>query len=184
MSDSALNAARRARELAKLGSDGPIDLLIVGGGITGTGAALDAAARGLRVVLVEAHDWAFGTSGWSSKLVHGGLRYLASGHVGVARESAIERGVLMTTTAPHLVRPLASVVPLLPQVRWHHVGLMRAGFGAADLLRRNARTPATLLPRPERISADRTRRIMPAVRTEGLRGGMLNHDGQLIDDAR
>jgi glycerol-3-phosphate dehydrogenase len=184
MSSHALNAARRARDLDALAGAGPIDLLVIGGGVTGTGAALDAAARGLRVVLVEAHDWAFGTSRWSSKLVHGGLRYLVSGRVGVAHESAVERHVLMTTTAPHLVRPLASVVPLLPAVRWWDVAMMRAGFTAADLLRVNARTSAALLPRARRISAEETRRRFGGVQANGLRGGMLSYDGQLIDDAR
>src|SRR5690606_5286034 len=93
--DSALNAERRARELQKLGDLGMVDVLVVGGGVTGAGAALDAASRGLRTVLVERRDLAFGTSRWSSKLVHGGLRYLASGKVGIARESAVERGILI-----------------------------------------------------------------------------------------
>jgi glycerol-3-phosphate dehydrogenase len=184
MTSHVLNAARRARELDALAEGGPIDLLVIGGGVTGTGAALDAAARGLRVVVVEAHDWAFGTSRWSSKLVHGGLRYLVSGRVGVAHESAVERHVLMTTTAPHLVRPLASVVPLLPAVRSWDVAMMRAGFAAADLLRVNARTPVALLPRARRISADETRQRFGGVQADGLRGGMLSYDGQLIDDAR
>lgn len=93
---TALNAARRRRELAELGDGAAIDVLVIGGGITGVGVALDAASRGLRTVLVERHDLAFGTSRWSSKLAHGGLRYLASGNVGIARESAVERGILMT----------------------------------------------------------------------------------------
>jgi glycerol-3-phosphate dehydrogenase len=182
---SRLDASRRRRELDSLaGTDEPVDVLVIGGGVTGTGIALDAASRGLRTVLVEARDWAFGTSRWSSKLVHGGLRYLVTGNVGVARESAAERNVLMRTTAPHLVHPLASVVPLLPEVRGRHVALMRAGFGAADVLRRSAGTPASLLPRARRIPAAETRRLVPAVRTAGLRGGMLSHDGQLVDDAR
>ena len=92
---SSLSAARRARELT--GSvGGPVaDVLVVGLGATGAGAALDAAARGLDVVAVDAHDLAFGTSRFSSKLIHGGLRYLASGRLDVAHESAVERGVLM-----------------------------------------------------------------------------------------
>ncbi|MDT4911247.1 MAG: glycerol-3-phosphate dehydrogenase [Pseudonocardiales bacterium] len=183
-SNNRLDAARRRRELDLLADADTIDLLVIGGGVTGTGAALDAAARGLRVVLVEAHDWAFGTSRWSSKLVHGGLRYLVTGRVGVARESAVERHVLMTTTAPHLVRPLASVVPLLPGVRWWEVGMIRTGFAAADLLRMNARTSTALLPRARRISAEQTRRRFGGVQAEGLRGGVLSYDGQLIDDAR
>ena len=77
-----LDATRRGRELDALAaSDEPVDVLVIGGGVTGTGVALDAASRGLRTVLVEARDWAFGTSRWSSKLVHGGLRYLVTGNV-------------------------------------------------------------------------------------------------------
>jgi glycerol-3-phosphate dehydrogenase len=181
---SVLTAARRARELDALSSGGPIDLLVVGGGITGTGAALDAAARGLRVVLVEAHDLAFGTSRWSSKLVHGGLRYLASGRVGIAWESAVERDVLMTKVAPHLIRPLASVVPVLPSTRWYEQGMVHAAYSAGDLLRAGARTPATLLPRARRVPAGEARRLFPAVDPRGLRGGYVAWDGQLVDDAR
>ncbi|MES2866489.1 MAG: FAD-dependent oxidoreductase, partial [Actinomycetota bacterium] len=83
---SMLNTRRRMRELETLAEGGEIDLLVIGGGVTGVGVALDAASRGLSVVLAEAHDLAFGTSRWSSKLVHGGLRYLASGDLAVARE--------------------------------------------------------------------------------------------------
>jgi glycerol-3-phosphate dehydrogenase len=143
---------------------------------------LDAATRGLRVALVEAHDLAFGTSRWSSKLVHGGLRYLASGRVGVARESAVERHILMTRTAPHLIRPLAQVVPLLPDVG--HRALIRAGFAAGDVLRATARTPALLLPRARRVDAAGARALTPAVRPDGLDGAYVAHDGQLVDDAR
>ncbi len=113
---SALHADRRRRELDSLGDRGDVDVLVIGGGVTGVGTALDAASRGLRTVLVDKHDLAFGTSRWSSKLAHGGLRYLASGNVGIARESAVERGILMTRTAPHLVRALPQLVPLLPSV--------------------------------------------------------------------
>ena len=181
---SALTAARRTRDLDALAGSGPVDILVIGGGITGAGAALDATARGLRVVLVEAHDWAFGTSRWSSKLVHGGLRYLASGHVGIAWESAVERHVLMTTVAPHLVHPLASVVPVQPAMRWYDHALIRAGYAAADALRAGAGTSATLLPRARRVSRGTTLRLVPGVAADGLRGGYVAWDGQLIDDAR
>ncbi|MGA7053732.1 MAG: FAD-dependent oxidoreductase, partial [Mycobacterium sp.] len=86
---TALNVARRAADLTALADGAPLDVVVIGGGITGVGIALDAASRGLRVALVEKHDLAFGTSRWSSKLVHGGLRYLATGNVGIARRSAI-----------------------------------------------------------------------------------------------
>jgi glycerol-3-phosphate dehydrogenase len=180
-----LNVARRARDLDSLaGEHAPVDLLVIGGGITGTGAALDAAARGLRVVLVEAHDWAFGTSRWSSKLVHGGLRYLAAGRIAIARESAVERGVLMTTVAPHLVHPLATVVPILPAMRWYDHPMIRAAYAAGDVLRASARTPASLLPRASRVSAADALQLFPGIDADGLRGGYLAWDGQLVDDAR
>ena len=97
---AALNASRRISELAALADGQTLDVVVIGGGITGTGIALDAASRGLTVALVEKHDLAFGTSRWSSKLVHGGLRYLATGNIGIARRSAVERGILMTRNAP------------------------------------------------------------------------------------
>ena len=110
---TALNAARRDADLAAVAGGGLVDVLVIGGGITGAGIALDAASRGLTAVLVEKHDLAFGTSRWSSKLVHGGLRYLATGNVGIARRSAVERGILMTRNAPHLVHAMPQLVPLL-----------------------------------------------------------------------
>ena len=113
---TALNASRRAAELAALADGEKLDVIVIGGGITGTGIALDAATRGLTVALVEKHDLAFGTSRWSSKLVHGGLRYLATGNVGIARRSAVERGILMTRNAPHLVKAMPQLVPLLPSM--------------------------------------------------------------------
>ncbi|RZU65651.1 glycerol-3-phosphate dehydrogenase [Microterricola gilva] len=182
---AALNAARRARELDALGaSDRPVDVLVIGGGVTGAGVALDAAARGLSVVLIEAHDLAFGTSRWSSKLVHGGLRYLATGDVGVARESAVERHILMTSTAPHLVRTLPQLVPLVPAVTTRQRVFGGIGLGLGDGLRLLAGTPGAVLPRPRRIGRDETLRLAPATRRDGLRGGLLSHDGQLVDDAR
>ncbi|MEO8816074.1 MAG: glycerol-3-phosphate dehydrogenase/oxidase [Mycobacterium sp.] len=181
---AALNAARRRNELDALAAGPPLDVLVIGGGITGTGVALDAASRGLRVALVEKHDLAFGTSRWSSKLVHGGLRYLATGNVGIARRSAIERGILMTRTAPHLVHAMPQLVPLLGSMRGHERALVRAGFLAGDGLRRLARTPSTVLPRSRRVSAQRVVDLVPTVRRDGLDGGLLAYDGQLIDDAR
>ncbi|MER5635422.1 glycerol-3-phosphate dehydrogenase/oxidase [Kitasatospora sp. NPDC002227] len=183
---SALNARRRLADLDALaGPDGDaIDVLVVGAGVTGAGAALDAAARGLRTVLVDSRDLAFGTSRWSSKLVHGGLRYLATGSIGVAHESAVERGILMTRTAPHLIRPLPQLVPLLPSVGRGQAALVRTGFLAGDLLRLAARTPAAVLPRPRRVGAAEALELAPALRTEGLSGALVNYDGQLIDDAR
>ncbi|GEK79674.1 glycerol-3-phosphate dehydrogenase/oxidase [Agrococcus baldri] len=181
----ALSAARRRRELDALASGRePVDLLVIGGGVTGAGVALDAASRGLTVVLAEAHDLAFGTSRWSSKLVHGGLRYLASGDLAVARESAVERHLLMTSTAPHLVRALPQLLPLVPSVTARQALISGTGFAVGDGLRLLARTPSAALPRPRRIGAERVLRLAPATRRAGLRGGLLAHDGQLVDDAR
>ncbi|MER7661693.1 glycerol-3-phosphate dehydrogenase/oxidase [Streptomyces sp. NPDC096193] len=181
---SSLNAARRARELAEL-TDGPtVDVLVVGLGATGAGAALDAAARGLSVAAIDAHDLAFGTSRWSSKLIHGGLRYLATGQLDVAHESAVERGILMERTAPHLVRPLPFVLPLTPLVGRTQAAITRIGLRAGDVLRASARTSRATLPAPRSLSARETRHLAPGLRSTGLRGGLLSWDGQLSDDAR
>jgi glycerol-3-phosphate dehydrogenase len=178
-----LNAARRSVELAAV-ADGMVDVVVIGGGITGTGIALDAATRGLSVVLVEKTDLAFGTSRWSSKLVHGGLRYLATGNVGIARRSAVERGILMSRNAPHLTKAMAQLVPLLPSMNHASRALVRFGFVAGDGLRRLAGTPAVTLPRSRYVDAQRAVELSPTVRRAGLDGALLAYDGQLIDDAR
>lgn len=177
-----LNAARRTRELDTL--DEVADVLVIGLGATGAGVALDAASRGLRVVAVDAHDLAYGTSRWSSKLAHGGLRYLASGQVAIAHESAVERGTLMTRTAPHLTRPTPWLTPLTEDTGRVAGTLDLLAFGAGDLLRAAARTPRSLLPHPRRIKASRARELAPCLTTRGLRGAVLGWDCQLEDDAR
>lgn len=181
---TSLNAARRADELARVADGKQLDLLVVGGGVTGTGVALDAASRGLSVALVEADDLAWGTSRWSSKLVHGGLRYLAHGEVGLAHESAVERGVLMTRTAPHLVRTLPQLIPLHEEISRRSELVLATGLRAGDGLRRGARTPSAVLPPPRRIPAAEATALAPGLRAGGLRGGLLSFDGQLVDDAR
>ncbi len=108
---ASLNAARRAEELERLIAGEMVDVLVVGGGISGVGVALDAASRGLSVALLERRGLAFGTSRWSSKLIHGGLRYLAHGDFGLAWQSARERAALMGTIALHLVRPRQYPIP-------------------------------------------------------------------------
>lgn len=183
--NTSLNAARRAHELDELESaSGPVDLLVIGGGVTGTGVALDAASRGLSVVLAEKHDLAFGTSRWSSKLVHGGLRYLAKGQFGIAHESAVERGILIGRTAPHLVRAFPQIVPLHSAVSTANGLLTRTGMLAGDALRAAAGTSANTLPRSRRITPAEVARHAPTVSATGLRGGVLGWDGQLNDDAR
>ncbi|HEY1572210.1 MAG TPA: glycerol-3-phosphate dehydrogenase/oxidase [Pseudonocardiaceae bacterium] len=180
--NTSLNANRRAEELDLIANGEQVDLLVVGGGVTGAGTALDAASRGLSVCLIEAHDLAFGTSRWSSKLVHGGLRYLAKGDVGLAYESAAERGILMTTVAPHLTRPLPQLIPVYG--RGAATGIAMAGLVAGDVLRRAARTPTSLLPAPRRIPTAEALALAPGLRRGGLRAGLLSFDGQLTDDAR
>ncbi|MFH8250806.1 FAD-dependent oxidoreductase [Microbacterium sp. B2969] len=181
---SALNAARRRTELSRLGDAPEVDVLVIGGGITGAGLALDAASRGFRTVLVERHDLAHGTSRWSSKLVHGGLRYLASGQIAIAHESAAERHLLLTRLAPHLTRPLAQVLPLYAPGHVSQGALIGAGYGMGDVLRRAVGTPDAVLRSPGAIGVAETLRLAPAVRTEALRGALRGWDGQLIDDAR
>ena len=166
------------------GAPTDVDVVVIGLGVTGAGVALDAVTRGLSVLAVDAHDLAFGTSRWSSKLVHGGLRYLASGQVGIAHESAVERGILMEVTAPHLTHAMPIVLPLNSSVSRPGAAFTRAGLHAGDALRRAAGTSAETLPRPRRVSAVELLRMAPPLRAAGLRGGLLSWDGQLEDDAR
>ncbi|KMS87315.1 glycerol-3-phosphate dehydrogenase/oxidase [Prauserella rugosa] len=184
MITASLTARRRTRELDELASGERVDVLVVGGGVTGVGCALDAASRGLSVALVEAHDLAFGTSRWSSKLVHGGLRYLAHGEFGLAHESAVERDILMTRTAPHLTRSTAQVFPAYGANSRASSLLTRGGLHAGDALRRIARTPSSLLPRPRAVPPAEALALAPGLRRQGLRGGLLAFDGALTDDAR
>src|SRR4051794_23926401 len=129
---SRLSPARRAKDVARLRRE-RFDVLVIGGGVTGAGAALDAASRGLSVALIEARDLAAGTSSRSSKLIHGGLRYLEQLEFGLVAEALNERGLLATRLAPHLVRPVPFLVPLpaghgiagLPARAWR-----RAYYGA------------------------------------------------------
>ena len=116
--------------------------------------------------------------------MHGGLRYLATGNVGIARRSAIERGILMSRNAPHLVHAMPQLVPLLPEMNRASRALVRTGFIAGDGLRRLAGTSRSVLPRSGRVNAGRAAELVPAIRRDGLDGAFLAYDGQLIDDAR
>ncbi|MGB9375197.1 MAG: glycerol-3-phosphate dehydrogenase/oxidase [Jiangellales bacterium] len=179
---SRLDADRRRRDLDALARHGSVDVVVIGGGITGAGVALDAATRGLSVVLLERHDLAFGTSRWSSKLVHGGLRYLAKGDVGIAWESAVERATIGGVIAPHLVRPLAQVLPIYDDARVHGA-LTRVGYLAADSLR-VAAGHRSVVHRARTVGVDEALRLAPAVRRRGLLGAVVGEDLQLVDDAR
>ncbi|UVJ38964.1 glycerol-3-phosphate dehydrogenase/oxidase [Arthrobacter sp. CJ23] len=182
-SPSWINDASRRRSLAHLARH-TVDVAVVGGGITGAGVALDAVSRGLSVALIESNDFASGTSGYSSKLVHGGLRYLARMDFGVAWESAVERRWLMSRIAPHLVRPLGFVIP--DSRGAPALGGLAAGAGVVlyDVLRRFSGLGSNVLPRPQLLSSQATAALAPALNPGQLRRGFLYWDGQLVDDAR
>ncbi len=184
VASSSLNAARRTAEMTRLADGEVVDVVVIGGGVTGVGVALDAASRGLRVALVERRDLANGTSRWSSKLAHGGLRYLRQGDVAVAWESARERHILMSTTAPHLVRPMPFVVPLNTAMPPLLGALTETGIRVGDTMRLVAGTRGSVLPRPRRVSRHEALRLIPALRVDDLRGAILFWDGQIEDDAR
>lgn len=181
---SRLTRERRSRDRDWLAAGNTVDLLVVGGGVVGTGVALDAVTRGMSVALVEKHDLAFGTSRWSSKLAHGGLRYLAKGQVDVAWESAVERDLLATRIAPHLIRPITQVLPLNAAIPPSTAAVLHAGMLGGDGLRRGAGTPTSLLPTPRRAGVDETLRLAPTLDTATLRGGLFSYDCALEDDAR
>ncbi|RKG76726.1 glycerol-3-phosphate dehydrogenase [Corallococcus terminator] len=165
----------RAERLRALGAES-FDLLVIGGGVTGAGAARDAALRGLKVALVEREDFASGTSSRSSRLIHGGLRYLEHGHLGLVFESSIERRRLLTL-APHLVRPLAFVWPVYAGARvprWKlNAGLML--YDALSLFRN--------VKAYQRLSLKQVLAAEPGIRSEGLKGGARYYDAA-TDDAR
>ena len=150
------------------------DLAVIGGGATGCGVALDAAARGFSVVLLEATDFSQGTSSRATKLVHGGVRYLAQGNVSLVREALHERATLLAN-APHLAQPLAFVMPAFK--------LWEAPFYGIGLKMYDALAGSHGLGATEFLSAARTRELLPTVQTQGLTGGVKYWDGQ-FDDAR
>jgi glycerol-3-phosphate dehydrogenase len=164
--ETMLNALGARRE--------PWDIVVIGGGATGVGVALDAATRGYSVALLEAYDFGKGTSSRSTKLVHGGVRYLRNGQISMVMEALEERG-RMLQNAPDFVSDLSFIVPIYRTWEWAFYGTgLKAydwlagkyGFGKTEILSRNETT-------------DR----LPAVKPEGLQGGILYHDGQ-FDDAR
>jgi glycerol-3-phosphate dehydrogenase len=157
-------------------ADGVLDLLVVGAGATGCGTALDAAARGLRVGLIEKGDIAEGTSSRSSKLVHGGLRYLQQGNVALVREALRERDLLLTTLAPHLVEPLPFMLPL------HHRVWERAYIGAG-LLAYDVLAGSSVLPRHRHLTKRTALAKFPSLRPDSLIGALQYYDAQM-DDAR
>jgi glycerol-3-phosphate dehydrogenase len=165
----------REHLLAELAQPRQWDIAIIGGGATGLGVAVDAAARGYSVVLVESHDFAKGTSSRATKLVHGGVRYLAQGNIALVREALHGRTTLLAN-APHLAQPLAFVVPAYS---YADMALYGAGLKAYDLLAGRSGLGATeIMMRPAEVL-----HLLPTARPDGLKGGIKYWDGQ-FDDAR
>ncbi|SCG76804.1 glycerol-3-phosphate dehydrogenase [Micromonospora coxensis] len=170
-----LGPSERAENWRRLGSE-QFDILVVGGGVTGTGVALDAATRGLRVALVEARDFAAGTSSRSSKLFHGGLRYLEQLNFGLVKEALRERELMLTRIAPHLVRPVSFLYPLRHRV-WERP-YVTAGLTLYDTL-----AGKRSVPRHQQLSRTAARRLCPSLRPDALVGAVRYFDAQ-VDDAR
>ncbi len=183
-----LSHEERLGALRRMADEG-VDVLVVGGGITGAGVALEAVARGYRTGLVEKADFASGTSSKSTKLVHGGIRYLPQFDFALVHEALVERGRLVRN-APHLVRPLGFVLPLYtenkrplgtPIVPPGGVGmslLLRSGLTLYDVM-----AGRLAIEGHKHIGAGRTLELAPALKAEGLKDGFIYYDGQ-TDDTR
>jgi glycerol-3-phosphate dehydrogenase len=176
LTDTTLSPAAREAALSALAGN-EVDVLVVGGGVVGAGSALDAATRGLSVGLLEARDFASGTSSRSSKLIHGGLRYLEMLDFALVREALRERGLILTRLAPHLARPVPFLYPL------QHRGWERLYAGAGVLLYDTMAAAAPGLPRHRHLSRRGALRVAPALRRDALVGALQYYDAQL-DDAR
>ena len=176
ISNSSLNIAARGSAITALG-ESEFDILVIGGGINGVGIALDAASRGLSVALVESGDFASGTSSKSSKLIHGGLRYLEQYDFRLVREALHERELMVTTLSPHLVKPVSFLYPLHEKlIERTYVG---AGMALYDALRGFKRA----LPWHKHLTQKRVSEIAPSLRLDVITGGFQYFDAQ-VDDAR
>ncbi len=169
-----LNLDQREAALERMRNE-VFDVVVIGAGATGAGAALDAATRGLSTALVEARDFAAGTSSRSSKLIHGGLRYLEQGELGLVREALRERSLLLNTLAPHLVRPVPFLYPLREHWERPYVG--------AGMLLYDSLGGYKGLKRHRHLSRRSSLKLAPALRDDYLVGGIQYHDAQ-VDDAR
>lgn len=175
-----LSPETRSQHLARMGAgDEPLDVLVIGGGVTGAGIALDAATRGLSTGIVEAQDWASGTSSRSSKLVHGGLRYLYQLDFPLVAESLRERGLLLTTTAPHLVKAQPFLWPLkMPVIERTYSAV---GVGMYDVLAQWAHRGS--VPTQRHHTRRGSLRLAPAIDPKALTGSIVYYDAR-VDDAR
>ena len=175
MDAARLDPAQRARDLELLSRD-EFDLVVIGGGVVGAGTALDAASRGLSVALIEQRDWASGTSSRSSKLIHGGLRYLEQLELGLVREALREQTLMLERLCPHLVRPVPFLYPLT-----HHVW-ERAYIGAGTFLY-DTLAGRRALPRHRHLTRRGVLARFPGLRGDRMVGGIQYWDAQ-VDDAR
>ncbi|HEY7815990.1 MAG TPA: glycerol-3-phosphate dehydrogenase/oxidase, partial [Nakamurella sp.] len=170
-----LGPGERAANFDRLGAE-TFDVVIIGGGVVGAGAALDAVTRGLSVALVEARDLASGTSSRSSKLFHGGLRYLEMFEFGLVREALAERELMLTKICPHLAKPVSFLYPLSKP------GIERP-YVASGLILYDTMGGARSVPRHKHLTRAGALRLVPALRRDALIGGIRYYDGQ-VDDAR
>ncbi|MFJ9414707.1 glycerol-3-phosphate dehydrogenase/oxidase [Streptomyces sp. NPDC101227] len=179
MKTATLGPAQRAEALARM-AEQELDILVVGGGVVGAGTALDAATRGLATGLVEARDWASGTSSRSSKLIHGGLRYLEMLDFALVREALKERGLLLQRLAPHLVKPVPFLYPLQHRAweRWY-AGSGVALYDAMSVSSGHGRG----LPVHRHLSHKRALQVAPCLKGDALVGALQYYDAQM-DDAR
>ncbi|MGW7555594.1 glycerol-3-phosphate dehydrogenase/oxidase [Streptomyces rimosus] len=179
MRTATLGPAQRAEALARM-AERELDVLVVGGGVVGAGTALDAATRGLDTGLVEARDWSSGTSSRSSKLIHGGLRYLEMLDFALVREALKERGLLLERLAPHLVKPVPFLYPLTHKgwERWY-AGSGVALYDGMSVSSGHGRG----LPVHRHLSHKRALRVAPCLKKDALVGALQYYDAQ-VDDAR
>jgi glycerol-3-phosphate dehydrogenase len=178
MNTSVISPQARADALAAMASE-ELDVLVIGGGVVGAGSALDAATRGLSVGLIEARDFASGTSSRSSKLIHGGLRYLEMLDFSLVREALRERGLLIQRLAPHLVRPVPFLYPLQHRA-WERL-YVGAGVALYDMLALSGWGAG--LPRHKHLSKTEAMKAFPSLNPDSLVGAIRYYDAQ-VDDAR
>src|ERR1700712_1822793 len=181
MDHVSLSPESRDAAISRLESE-TFDVVVVGGGVVGTGAALDSVTRGLSTALLEARDWAAGTSSRSSKLVHGGLRYLEQLEFGLVREALAERHLMLPRLCPHLVQPVSFLYPLRHRL-WERV---YAGSGVLlydTLLTLGTGGHDRSLPHHRHLSRRKALALAPALRKDALVGALQYYDAQ-VDDAR
>ena len=172
---SSLGPRQRALAWERLGAE-QFDVVVIGGGVVGSGCALDAATRGLKVALVEARDFASGTSSRSSKMFHGGLRYLEQLEFGLVREALYERELSLTTLAPHLVKPLPFLFPLTKR-------LWERPYVAAGIFLYDSLGGAKSVPAQKHLTRAGALRLSPGLKRSSLVGGIRYYD-TVVDDAR